>query len=231
MPFIYRCQFLGDEWSEWDDGFEMPPLPDGFTQEECTITFHSHDGVSWCFAYTPFEDLITWCNKESDGWSDWHDIAPLPSPPNWIIDDEEGIPSNFSVGTHMGQPVMYSYHPDDDSVFVSSWSDDEFTDWIDLGNLEPPPNLSEASDVFVAADENNEWFISVNLEDWSIYYCEWDASSESFSAWAEAPELTMPDEWYEMGGIDVDGDADDGSFWIYATIYQDDYPDDEFDEF
>ena len=222
MPFIYRSAFLGEEWDVWEDGYAMPPLPFDFTQESCTVTFHSHNGINWCFAYDPNEELITWCHRDDIGWSDWHDVAALPTPPNYFIDNEVGIPSFFSVGTHAGEPAIYSYQPDDDSVMISFWSEGEFMEWVEIGRLEPPPNLSEASDVFVAADETNEWIISVDLEEWTVYYCEWDIETEDFSAWAEGPILVLPDEWYEMGGIDVDGDAGDGGFWIYATVYEDD---------
>lgn len=222
MPFIYRCEYLGGEWNLWEDGYEMPSLPYDFTQESCTVSFHSHDGVDWCFSYDPIAELITWCNKEEEsGWTDWHDIASLPAPPNFILEDEVGIPAFFSVGTHAGQPAIYSLQPDDDSVFISYWSGEEFQEWDEVGFLEPPPNLSEASDISVACDQDNEWVISVNLEDWSVFYCEWDPGTESFSPWAQAPPLDLPEEWFDMG-VDVDADAGGGSFWIYTTIYEED---------
>ncbi len=217
MARIYRCEFLGDSWGEWIGGEEMPPLPYEFEVETSTVTIASRQGTEWCYAYDPEAGLITWCTWEGDGWSEWHDLRELPPPPNWIVDE---IESQFSMGAHRGKPVLYSYNPEDGSLFRSLWTGVGFSRWRGPEFIEPPPNMSEATDIFAAGDEESEWLIAVDLEEWSVFYTEWNPDEEEFSDWEEAPPLPIPDEWLDMG-VDLDGDARDGGFWIYATVYED----------
>lgn len=197
----------------------MPPLPPDFEPDTTTISISSRKGVDWCYAYDPEAGLITWCNWTRGGWSDWHDIVELPPPPNWDVD---GIYSFFSAGAHAGTVAIFSFNPEDSSLFVSPWERNAFRRWSGPIYLEEPPNLSDSVDIFAAGDEHSEWLFSVDLEDWSIFYTQWDDAEGEFTEWDQAPPITIPEEWLEMG-IDLDGDARDGAFWLYATVYEDDY--------
>ena len=216
MPNIYRCEFLGDDWGPWEGGHDMPPLPYDFVAEECTISISSRKQIEWCYAYDPSAELITWCHWAEGFWSDWHKITELPASPNWDVD---GIDTFFSVGTLAGETVLYSYNSVDGSLYFSPWSGRFFDSWQGEIFLEAPPNLSEATDIFTAGDEDNSWMLSVDLEEWSIFYTQWDEEAEAFTAWEEAPDLDLPEEWLEMG-IDIDGDSRRGIFWLSAAVYE-----------
>lgn len=218
MPSIYYCQFLGEDgWADWQGGHLMPPLPYEFVEAEgVTVTMASRDGYDWCHAYDPGEGLLTWCTWTGTGWSDWHSIAELPPPPNWEVSGEEAF---FSVGSRLGSDWLYSYNVEDGSVYCSGWTGDGYGDWEGPFYVEEdPPNIDNATDVFVAGDYTSEWLISVNPDDWSVFYAEWEG--ESYGPWIQAPDLFVPEEWVDAG-LDLDGDGRDGAFWIYATVYDD----------
>ncbi|MBK05723.1 MAG: hypothetical protein CL920_00745 [Deltaproteobacteria bacterium] len=214
MADIYYCQFLGDHWGPWEGGDMMPPIPGDFDPEATTITVASRDGNDWCHAYDPVAGLLTWCIWEGDGWSDWYDFASLAVPPNWLIDDEEAY---FSVGARLGTQWLYSYNAEDGSIYYSAWVGDGYSDWEGPFFVEDEaPNMADETDVFFAGDSESEWIISVNPEDWSVFFAAWEG--DGFGPWEQGPDLFIPEEWHDYG-IDLDGDARDGAMWIYATVY------------
>lgn len=224
MSNIFRSEFLGERWSRWQNSHIVPPLPEDFDEEVSTVTFHTTQGKEYCFVYDLDSELVTWCSWQGNTWSDWHTVRNLSVPPNILLEDDD-IPSFLSMGSHNGQPAMFSFQAEDQSVYVSFWDGRRFGAWELIGELEAPPNLSESCDIFAVGDETKEWVLSVDLEDWSVFYCEWDQETESFTDWGQAPPLHLPEEWYEMGGIDMDGVAIRGVLWLYATVHE---PDDDY---
>ncbi|TNE50016.1 MAG: hypothetical protein EP343_09860 [Deltaproteobacteria bacterium] len=218
MSNIFRTEFLGSQWGPWEDSHQIPVLPPEFEQELSTVSFLTAGEDELCFVFDPEAQEVTWCTWEGETWSDWQDSCKLPPPPNFYVEDDD-IPAYFSMGTMDGDPAMFSYQAEDDTLFISFWDGRRFSHWEEVSPVEAPPNLSEASDVFAVGDEENTWLISIDLEEWSIFYCAWDGEVEAFSPWEDAPNLSLPEEWYDMGGIDVDGNSVDGALYIYATVY------------
>lgn len=219
MSNIFRCEFMGDQWGPWEDSHVIPVLPRNFEQELSTVSFLTLDGDEHCFVYDPDAQYVAWCTWDGDGWSEWQDTSKLPASPNYLVEDVE-IPAFLSMGMMDAEPAMFSYQPEDDTLFISFWDGQRFSHWEEFAPVEAPPNLSEASDVFAVGDPNNTWLLAIDLEEWSIYYCSWDAEVEAFSDWIEAPSLSLPEEWYDMGGIDIDGNSVDGGLFVYATVYE-----------
>lgn len=218
MSNIYRSELLGERWGRWQDSHRVPVLPEDFDEEFSTVTFHTTGGKEYCFVYDPDSEKITWCTWEGNRWGGWQSVRTLPMPPNFVLEDDD-FPSFLSLGSHNSETALFSFQPEDESVFVSFWDGRRFSSWELIGELEPPPNLSESCDIFAVGDETKEWVLSVDLDDWSVFYCEWDPETESFTDWGQAPPLHLPDDWYEMGGIDIDGVAIRGGLWLYATVH------------
>ena len=217
MSSIYWCLFLGDGWEEWKGGHALPTLPRKFDEEGTTITMAFREDQDWCYAYDPEQEEIMWCTWTGRGWSKWEAAARLPPPPNFIIDEEEAF---FSVSSHENGEWVVSYNPADGSVFWSEWTGRGYSTWQGPIFLdEDPPNLDDAADVFAAGDgEGNEWLISVNQEDWSVFYASWEG--DGYSEWRRASDLPIPEEWLDLG-VDIDGTGRDGTFYIYATVHDD----------
>ena len=221
MPSIYYCQYLGDGWSRWQGGFQLPPLPPQYDEEIITVTLASREGQEWCYVYDPEAGELTWCSWDGDSWSEWEGATPLPPPPNDLIESDLGDSEAFiSVSSHEQGEWMLSYNPEDGSIYWSPWNDGSYEPWEGPNTIEDPPNLDDTTDVFCAGDGNHEWLISVNPENWTVFYSEWDG--DEFGDWSSAPDLPIPDEWLDLG-VDLDGAGRDGQFWIYATVYDDEF--------
>jgi hypothetical protein len=216
MAKVYYSRFLGDRWSSWDGGFELPPFPPNFDPESCTVSFARRDGVTWCYVFEPENSKLVWCSWDGYEWTDWEGRVTLHTAPNDLIDDEEAF---YSVSTHDDMEWMVAYNVEDGSVFWAPWGDHGFGAWEgDEDLVDDPPNFDDETDVFVAGDGGNEWLLSVNMEDMSVFYAEWEG--EEFSDWTRAPDLFIPEEWLDY--VDLDGDATDGRLTIFATVYDED---------
>ena len=149
-------------------------------------------------------------------WTDWEGRVNLNTAPNDLIDDEEAF---YSVSTHDDMEWIVAYNVEDGSVFWAPWGDHGFGAWEgDEDLVDAPPNFDDETDVFVAGDGSHEWLMSVNMEDMSVFYAEWEG--EEFSDWTRAPDLFIPEEWLDY--VDLDGDATDGRLTIFATVYDED---------
>jgi len=215
MPTLYYSEFVDGEWSEWDGGFILPPLPMEFDEESTTITFAFRAGQVWCYAYDPEQAVITWCVWDGDEWTDWEESGELPPAPNWIVD---GMESYFSVSTHEDMEWVFSCNPEDCSIYWSPWSGYGFGDWEGPVFFEDPPNFDDNADLFVAGDGDKEWLLSVNEDDMSVCFVQ--LSEVESEEWSETPEpVWIPEEW--LGAIDLDGAGRNGQFWLFVTVHDD----------
>ncbi|MCK6512000.1 hypothetical protein L6R29_18820 [Myxococcota bacterium] len=215
MPSVYYSRFLGDGWSAWEGGHFLPPMPTEFDQD-AEVSLASRDGEDRCYVYSPEREEVKWCVWKGDRWSEWLGTAHLSPPPNYIVDEQEAF---FSVSSHRLGEWVIAYNPADGRVYWSPWTGRGYGPWEGPNILqEEPPNLNESADVFAAGDGKTEWLVCVNTDDWSVYYA--SLEEDGYSEWKEAPALPVPEEWVEMG-LDLDGDGRSGTFWVYATVYND----------
>lgn len=217
MPNIYYIPYDDDDgWGDWQGGHEMPPLFGDFDPDVCSISIASRaDGHDWCHAYDPEAGLITWCTWSPAGWSDWHAVAELPPPPNWSDD------CFFSVGAHSGTDSLYCYDVEGGSLFWSTWTGYGYGAWEGPIYVDTPPNIDGESDVFMGGDDEIEFIVCLNRDNWTVYYAEWDDEEGEYDDWERLDDIVIPEEWDEEDyEIDFDGDARDGELWIYATVYE-----------
>jgi hypothetical protein len=218
MPNIYYIRYDEDEgWDEWEGGHEMPPLYYDFDPDVCNISIASRaDGHDWCHAYDPEAGLITWCTWSPAGWSDWHAVAELPPPPNW------GEDTFFSVGAHSGTDSLYSYDPEEETLYWSTWTGFGYGMWEGPIEVDCPPNIEGESDVFMGGDGQEEFMVCLNRSDWSVFYSEWDGEEGEYTEWERLDDIHIPEGAWGDVEIDFDGDVRDGELWIYATVYEND---------
>jgi hypothetical protein len=221
MPSIYISKFTGDYWSKWEKSTVLSNLP-GFASEQAKVLLASCMGEEQCFVYDPDKELLSWSSWVDEDWLAWSEPIHLPLPPNIQEDPNDTYLS--IVSSNEGQ-WMISINFEFETVYWKIIGDNQ--PWDGPSYLEPPPNLDDSTEIFVANDNYSEWIVAINLEDQSIYYAESD--EDEYSEWEQIRDLELPDNWLEIG-IDLDGAIYNDQLALYAIVYDDDFVTEEDDE-
>ncbi len=221
MPSIFFSKDLGDNWSEWIRRVNKLRLPDELSSEDVYIMLGASDGDEFCYLLEPSTLKMSWSSWNDSDWDNWQDPFTLSSEPP--LDDDELLFSGFFME---GFPYIAAISPREKVLY---WlSIDEDGDWEGPFSFTEPPNWSEESgSLFLASDEDVLWLVSVNLDEQSIYFSDWDG--DEFSEWSQLNDLDLPDEWLELG-VQFDGSLEDDRLVLYAIVHDDDYYEEEEEE-
>ena len=220
MPSIYWCKDLGESWSNWTKIASIR-LPDEIIPENAHLSLTSLEGDEFCYVLDPDNFKLEWSSWNESDWQNWDKLdLRLPELP----EDRELY--KFSVLAIDGEPWLAAI---DSQNGVFFWLPIEGPyQWEGPFQFEVPPNWSrEDSDIFMASDNEVIWLVSVNLEEQSIYFADWDG--EEFGVWSPINDLTISEDWLELG-VKFDGSLEDDQLKLYAAVYDDDYYEEEEEE-